>query len=464
MRTSSCLFCAATLLASALLVLAPAHTAKAQGEEARALFEEGNDHLARGLRARGARRSRELGSALDAYLGVLRLGTRTRNVVFNVGLTLQELGRREEAFNYYSEYLRTFDLDESERAEGTRRIDSLRPQVAVIAVRSTPEGADVRVDRRDLPVRGQAPLELAVAAGERGLILSLEGYEDAEATVTAAVGSRVEAAVTLEAQPIAVQVIAPNTGELTLDGEAIEAGRSIGVAPGAHVVRLQIPGAPAVERHFEVAPGAEPLVLELTGSAAVASGPRLTVHVDRPADVFVDARHVGFGEQFIVESVPGPHQLRVEAPGRTTAHHAFTLSASEALALEVATGQASDHTGIEMSRGFFGFGALATGIPGAVLASVGFAMRDQRAAEVQAHNGGMPAPTAETLRRQANEINTMFLAADVLLGVTAALGVAAIVVLAIDPGEGEPATVEVAAAPTDGGGALVVRGSFGGAL
>ncbi len=91
-----------TLLGAALLWATPA---TAQQEEAALLFERGNQHLARGLRTHGRTRSRELNEALDAYLGVLRLGARTRNVVFNVALALAELGRDDEAFNYFSEYL-----------------------------------------------------------------------------------------------------------------------------------------------------------------------------------------------------------------------------------------------------------------------------------------------------------------------------------------------------------------------
>src|SRR5690606_6726633 len=98
------LFLVPFLCASPLgLHIAAPSPARAQAGEARVLFERGNQHLAAGLRGRGARRDRELQEALDAYLGVLRLGARTRNVVFNLGLVCQELGRANDAYNFYSE-------------------------------------------------------------------------------------------------------------------------------------------------------------------------------------------------------------------------------------------------------------------------------------------------------------------------------------------------------------------------
>ena len=163
-------------LACTIPMLLSPSSASAQEEEARILFEQGNEHLARGMRGPARRRAAALSEAVDAYLGVLRLGARTRNVIFNLGLASERLERHNDAFNYYAEYLRSFDLTADERAEGTRRLTAVRSEVAVLSIRSTPEGADVRIDRNDLPVRGQTPLELALPEGAHTVLLTHRGY------------------------------------------------------------------------------------------------------------------------------------------------------------------------------------------------------------------------------------------------------------------------------------------------
>ena len=96
----------AFLLALALLV-SPLGGGAARADdvtEAAALFESGNGHFQAGMRVRGARRVRELEAALDDYFASLRL-VRSRNVLYNAALVLEQLERWDDAFNYWTEYL-----------------------------------------------------------------------------------------------------------------------------------------------------------------------------------------------------------------------------------------------------------------------------------------------------------------------------------------------------------------------
>lgn len=449
------LFIAALWVAAPALLVRPAPAA-AQEEEARLLFERGNQHLARGLRARGARRDRELNEALDAYLGVLRLGARTRNVVFNLALTLEELGRDDEAFNYYSEYLRTFDLAEDERAEGQRRLDSIRERVAVIAVTSTPPGAEVRVDRRDLPVRGRTPIELAVPAGAHRVILTREGFEPATAEATATTGETRAVEVALSAAPVPVQVIAPSGGTLMLDGEVIVAGRAVPVAPGSHVVRLELPGAPPVERRFEVQAGAAPMVLELgAGStAAEPGGTRLSVAIDRASVVYLDDLLVGRGSQIEIPVAPGEHRLRVEAPGANPATHELRVAGGEPLSLRVELGDRPSQGGLIAGRVITGVLAtlgLAAGVTALVLANDAHEYWQDG---LERNQAGMPGFGEAELLARAEQLERATLAVDLAWSITAVIGAVSVVLLAVDLGPGEESTVEVAASPAPGGGTL----------
>lgn len=440
---------------AAIVFLVPASPVEAQEEEARLLFERGNEHLARAMRARGRRRTRELRQALDAYHGCLRLGARTRNVVFNLALTLQELGREPEAFNYYSHYLRSFELSAEDRIEGERRIAGVRPNVAVVSIESSPSGAEVRVDRRDLPVRGQTPLELALPPGEHTLFLTLDGYREATATATVSVGQTARAGVELAGEPVPVQFIVPGGGQLTLDGHPIDAGRAIPVSPGPHVVRLQLPGTRPVERRFEVAPGAEPMTLELAAGAA-ATHSRIALSIDRASSVFLDGVGVGYGARVETPVPPGDHVVRVETPGYNAASHRFTLGPGQQLSLSVVMGEHPDAGGLNAARGvtgvFAGLGAVAS----AVLIGLAFDLRSQwddriaRQPDTGADEGD--------LIGIANRLEGTALAADIALSATVVLGTLAVIFFAISPGDDVESTIEVAATPALGGATLALRG------
>ncbi len=445
----------ASIAAPAAIAPSPA---AAQQEEARALFEQGNAHLARGLRARGRARARALEQALDAYLGVLRLGTRTRNVVFNTALTLAELERNDEAFNYYSEYLRAFDLSDDERAEGQRRIDALRPSVAVIRVESTPPGAEVRVGRRDLPVRGATPIELALPPGAHPVFLTRAGYAEASGEATAAVGSTATLTLTLAPEPVAVQVIAPAHGRLTLDDRVIEPGRTIAVVPGAHVVRLEVEGAPPIERRFEVSAGDPTLVLELSAPAATgATQTQVALAIDTPAEVFLDELPVGRGARLAFPARPGAHVLRVSAPGRTPLVHPLTLAPAEALSLSVELGAAADETGIHIARAILGSLAIA-----AAGASIGLGVHtlelsDEWNRQIAARwqdTQEPRTPSPDELKALGLRVEDAALLTDIALATTAALGVAALIAIIVGPGSGEASAIRVGAGPTAGTGVV----------
>src|SRR5688572_29893881 len=105
----------AAAIAIAAISLVP-WTATAQDDTSRAtaLFASGNQHLQAAQRLRGDRRTRELEAALADYQSSLAI-VRSRNVLFNASLALEQLGREGEAFNFLAEYLRVPGLSDDER-------------------------------------------------------------------------------------------------------------------------------------------------------------------------------------------------------------------------------------------------------------------------------------------------------------------------------------------------------------
>ena len=179
------------LVLVALLGLTSPSVSAAQGTsenaEARVYFQEGNRLYEQASGARGAQRTTLLQRSLEAYVDSLRI-VRSRNALFNAAIVLGELGRNDESFNYFGEYLRIEDLPAGDREDATRRRDALRSEVAVLQVTTDPEGASLWIDRKDLAPRGRTPIELALPPGEHRTFIERDGYTSVERTQKAVTG------------------------------------------------------------------------------------------------------------------------------------------------------------------------------------------------------------------------------------------------------------------------------------
>ncbi len=198
------------LVLVALLGLTSPSTAAAQGTsenaEARVYFQEGNRLYEQASDARGAQRTTLLQRSLEAYVDSLRI-VRSRNALFNAAIVLGELGRNDESFNYFGEYLRIDGLSAADREEATRRRDELRSEVAVLQVTTEPEGALLWVDRKDLAPRGETPIELALPPGEHRTFIEKDGYTSVERTQKSVQGET--AVMELVLLPLPIEPVVP---------------------------------------------------------------------------------------------------------------------------------------------------------------------------------------------------------------------------------------------------------------
>jgi len=432
---------------------AASYCAPAQADdnaEARVYFEQGNRALTRGMNARGARRTRFIEEALAAYVRSLSI-VRSRNVVYNAGVALEALGRDEEAFGYYREYLAYEGLSEEERREATNKINAIRTRVAVVSVQSTPPGANVNIDRRDLAPVGTTPIEVAVSAGPHTIYVSADGYTSGEARVDGTVGQRENVSLDLRAQPIALVIQAPDGEGLTLNGQPVAANTEIPVMPGDFEIRY----GSAEPIRISVEPGQGRRVVDVEAPAAgVTTGPPglLAVSVNVPATVYVDDERVETGTAIEASVRSGPRRIRVEAEGYASASSRIDVPADGQARLEVHLEEdVSGSSRFGKAPGVFlaigGFVALAA-------AGVGIAALSQNSDWTSD-----PMRTAE----DADRIETMNLAADILFGAGAALALTGILLAALNSDEAQAESrIELGAAPLEGGALLVASGSWGG--
>jgi hypothetical protein len=177
-----------------------------ENAEARVYFEEGNRLYEQAGRAHGTQQTTLLRRSLEAYVDSLRI-VRSRNALFNAAIVLGELGRNDESFNYFGEYLRIEELPSADREDATRRRDALRSEVAVLQVTTEPGGALLWIDRKDLAPRGETPIELALPAGEHRTFVEKDGYHSVEGTQTVVRGETV--VMELPLLPLPVEPVVP---------------------------------------------------------------------------------------------------------------------------------------------------------------------------------------------------------------------------------------------------------------
>jgi len=404
--------------------------------EARVFFEEGNQQLTRALRMRGARRRRLLEDALESFVSSLRI-VRSRNAVFNAGVTLQELERHDEAFGYYMEYLAMPHLAEEDRVAGTQRLDALRPHVAALEITSEPTGAEVRVDRADLAPRGTTPLVIAVSEGEHQIFMSLPGYREAQITSRASLGQRAALTARLEPIPVPVVIRAPEGGTLSIDGMNVAPGAEISLMPGPHTIRYE----PAMVRQIEIRPGQERFVLDLRGAG---NAPRMgegTLHVaaNTEVTVSVDGLEVGRGREVQAALPGGRHVVEATAPGRAPARSEVTIPPDTTVQVRLEM--------VPSMEGATTLGALpvATWIVGGIVGATGLVM------------GGLALDArstfdADSTEQNADAVDDANLLADSFFIAAGVIGIVALVLTLVnDDVEQAPSRFTISGAPLPDG-------------
>ena len=416
--------------------------------EATVLFNRGNEHFQRAMRLRGARRRRELELALEQYFQSLGR-VRSRNVLYNTALVLEALERAPEAFNHWTEYLAIAGLTEQELAEGRQHRDALRTSVAVFVLRSSAP-AEVWIDRRDLGSRGRTPLEVALTEGQHTFYFAAAGHAEGQMTASGALGGTTDVTITLEAQPVWVQVLAPEGAILEIDGGRVTPGQSVPIPPGAHVARVASGDRTLAERRFEVLVGSAPMVIDMTSAlgAGGLGGGLVEVVVNAAARLEIDG--IVQGDEAIEHHASlsaGPHRVRVSAPGRRPYEGSPSFEQFPAR-LEVSLAEGTNGW-IYAGRGVLGPLAILGMITGTIALVGGAGAHDEN----------------QRLRDQgsADRLASWTLTTDLSWSITAALGAATIALLIADPGGGE-STATFGVQPAPGGGTASLTYRFGGAL
>ena len=292
----------AALFTLAILLAAPAY-ADNTADEADLAFRRGGE----------AYRAKHYEDALAEFFHSNRL-VHNNNVVQNIARCYEQLQMYDEAYRYWRGV-----LGENPKGEDKRAIEAslarLASRVALLQVATTPPGAEIYVERKDLGSLGTSPQTLALPAGKTTVILALPGHREARHTVELSAGrtAHIEAElefiwgrVKLGGDPAGAEVRVDKTEgppEVTLPGV-------LKVKPGPHILNvsaagylsLQVPVDLKGDQEIEATPRLQPLPAA-TGNVVVTAN-------HEGAMVRVDGKESGFTPT-VIPLVVGSHKVEV---------------------------------------------------------------------------------------------------------------------------------------------------------
>ena len=127
--------------------------------------------------------------ALEHFLTSNRL-VPNRNVLFNIARTYEQLKQPADAYRYYVQALEG-ETNPAPKQRVEQALARLAPHVAVLRVTTSPPGATIYIDRKDLGPRGNTPRALGLPPGAHKVMIELPGYEPAEGDVELNIGKEV---------------------------------------------------------------------------------------------------------------------------------------------------------------------------------------------------------------------------------------------------------------------------------
>lgn len=293
----------AALLFAITFVNAPSARADGLADEAELHFQLGSERF----------KVADFRGALEHFLASNRL-VPNRNVVFNIALTFEQMKRYADAHRYYVDAL-AGETDPATIKAVKTAIARIAPEVAVLDITSSPPGATLYVDRKDLGSRGVAPRPLALPPGKYTLLAELSGYEPkAVQGVVATLGkeTRIEIALERIVGTVHVEVEGAPSAAVRIGDErapvACTAPCDLKLPPGLHQLYFTQTGFLSTPRQVSVAARGEARIVAklspLSGSLVVSA------EEDR-ALVLIDGKSMGFTPVVLQNVAVGKRKVAV---------------------------------------------------------------------------------------------------------------------------------------------------------
>ncbi|HKE14594.1 MAG TPA: TonB-dependent receptor [Kofleriaceae bacterium] len=311
LRTLVVPFLLAVVSSSVVVGFRPlAARADSSADEADARFHRGNQLFKAG----------HYDEALVEFFTSNRLA-HNRNVIFNIARSYEALGRFEEAYRYYAEYI-SEEPNKDERSSAQKKLKEIEPRVALLRIDSNPPGATVYLERKDLGSRGDTPLLLAVTPGKHRVVIDARGYRASAVTAEAVRGRATDVKSDLDlivgkllvrSRPRAAVYIDRAAGTAAPPAAHVTPA-ALTLTPGRHTVELEAPGYRVVRSDVVIRADAETRVDMALEERAAPAGTVVLASTTPGALVMVDGVERGFTPAVLSLAV-GAHDVEVRGEG-----------------------------------------------------------------------------------------------------------------------------------------------------
>ncbi len=253
--------------------------------------------------------------ALEHLLVSNRLAP-NKNVVFNIARCFERIRNYNEAYRYYSDYVAI--ETEPERLESAQEaLTRIKPQVALLRVESTPPGAKVYINRRELGSRGVTPRALALPPGEYVVLIERKGYETKKVQdVKLERGKETELMFTLNQIQGQLGITGtPRGAEIRVDSESAPIAGTVPtqllLTPGPHIIFIRVPGQKEHVQRLVTVRAKERTTIEL----ALRFG-ALKIQTEKPgARVSIDGEFAGTTPLDLAGVRAGTRKIRITRAG-----------------------------------------------------------------------------------------------------------------------------------------------------
>ncbi|MFN0247049.1 MAG: TonB-dependent receptor domain-containing protein [Kofleriaceae bacterium] len=254
-------------------------------------------------------------SALQHFLASNRL-VPNRNVMFNIARAYEQLNRFADAYRYYVDASRG-DVEGKLKNDVSAALARIAPKVGVINVETSPSGATVFLDRKDLGSIGSSPAQLGLKPGTYTVVAELEGYEpQTQSGIAIAIGEAKTIKLELVRILGKVELTGPRGTSVRIDDErgpvACVLPCTLDLPPGPHIAYFERPGFTVAAQQFVII--AKDSVRAEASSVAVVGS--LLVSADEPnALIEVDGKAYGFTPAVLPNIPIGKRVVRVSLRG-----------------------------------------------------------------------------------------------------------------------------------------------------
>lgn len=273
-------------------------------------------------------------SALSHFLASNRL-SQNHNVLFNIALCYEHLARTPEAYRYYAHSLHG-ETDPAVISQLEAALARLARRVALLHIVTSPPGARLYIDRRDLGGRGAAPQTMALQPGTYRVLAELDGYAVARSEpVELRVGAGTTVSLELRRIVGTVRVTGPSGASVRLNADnsagVCRAPCDTAAPPGQHTLIVSLPGYRTARVPVSVeADQVSSLFIDLTAE----SGSLMVSADEMGATLEIDGSLRG-ALPATVELPVGSHRLRVRLQGFQTIERAVQILANQLTRLDL---------------------------------------------------------------------------------------------------------------------------------